>query len=423
MRQRKHTIYSFQQDNLKIIKGKMLNWLKQFNIFSFLDNNQYCQSPNRFECIAAAGVINRFQDAKSLLNDDWLFGHICYEYGRQYFPKYPWKHHPQNEFPLFHFFQPEIVCFIPFGTTELHINCLTSNPEAVLEEIIATKEAISSSQEPDTSWQLDFDKNGYLNQLDKIKKDIIEGDFYELNFCVRAVANQIIGDPISLFQKLNHSNPSPFAAYYRLLDQHLLCASPERFLNKTKNILTAQPIKGTTRRSAIEEEDVQLQTALKSSIKEQAENLMITDLIRNDLAKICEPGSIQVPELLGIYHFPNLHHLISTIQGKLNNNTDFETILKASFPMGSMTGAPKKIVMERIDTYEKQVRNLYSGSIGYIMPNGDFDLNVVIRSLIYSEKKQELSYATGGAITFDSIGELEWQEVNLKAAAMKALFS
>lgn len=423
MIQRRHLIYSFEQENLKGIKAKMLNWLRQFNIFSFLDNNSYQNAPNRFECMVAAGALELFNDPQSLPKDDWLFGHICYESGQHFFPKYTWKTKPDGGFPLFSFFRPDIVCYIPFGKNELHLSCLESNPEKVLKKILSAEVNVGVKNKKAIEWHCDFEKSDYIETIEKIRNDIRDGDYYELNFCVRAEAEQLLDDPFALFQKLNDTNPSPFAAYYRHQENYLLSASPERFLNKTGNLLTAQPIKGTIRKSIDKKEDLQLQEDLKNDIKEQAENLMITDLMRNDLAKICETGSVCVPELLGIYHFPTLHHLISTIQGKLKVKIDFPGILAASFPMGSMTGAPKKMVMERINRYEKQVRGLYSGSVGYIMPNGDFDLNVVIRSIIYNEKTDRLSYATGGAITYDSIGEKEWEEVSLKAASMRNLFS
>lgn len=423
MSQRRHLIYSFQQEDLNCIKRKMLNWVKQFNIFSFLDNNHYQHAPNHFECIMAAEAMQLFNHPAASTEKDWLFGHICYEFGQQYFQKFHWKPASENGFPLCSFFQPDVVCYIPFRKSEIHISSLKSNPKKVLKQILSTEDSCSYGKTKAIEWLLDFDKSDYFNTIDKIKNDIRNGDYYELNFCVKATATQNIESPAGLFEKLNQSNPSPFAAFYRYHENYLISASPERFINKTGDILTAQPIKGTIRRSLNSEEDAQLQQELKSNIKEQAENLMITDLMRNDLAKVCEVGSISVPDLLSIFHFPTLHHLISTIKGKLQQNIDFKTVLEATFPMGSMTGAPKKIVMERIDEYEKQVRGLYSGSVGYLMPNGDFDFNVIIRSILYNEKVKSLSYATGGAITYDSIDEKEWQEVGLKADAMRMLFS
>lgn len=422
MRQRSHIIYTFPIEKLSCLKRKMLNLLRQFSIFSFMDNNGYSHAPNHYECIMAAGAHSRFYQPESLPKDDWLFGHIAYDFGQILYPYFPWKEKGKQAIPAFTFFQPDIVCRIPYGSNQLHISCIKSDPNKVLEQILKTESDFTTAFTPPTEWTLDFTKEEYLKVIDAIRSDIREGDFYELNFCVRATTKHQIQDPFSLFYKLNKSNPSPFAAFYRLEDDYLLCASPERFLQKQGHKLTAQPIKGTIRNSPDKKEDEQLQQALKNDLKEQAENLMITDLMRNDLAKICMPGSIRVPDLLGIYHFPTLHHLISTIEGRQNNQINFKDILEATFPMGSMTGAPKKIVMERIDGYERQQRGLYSGSVGYLSPEGDFDLNVVIRSLIYQEKQQELSYATGGAITYDSVGEQEWREINLKAAAIKALF-
>jgi len=202
-----------------------------------------------------------------------------------------------------------------------------------------------------------------------------------------------------------------------------MCASPERFLMKEGAVLRSQPIKGTARRSKDREEDERLRTLLQSSEKEQAENVMIVDLVRNDLARSCEVGSVRVNELFGIYSFPQVHQMISTVSGRLRKDLPFTAAIRAAFPMGSMTGAPKHKVMQLIEQYEASRRELFSGSVGYISPEGDFDFNVVIRSLFYDADTQYLSYQTGGAITWGSDPESEWDELRLKAAAMERIFS
>jgi para-aminobenzoate synthetase component 1 len=150
---------------------------------------------------------------------------------------------------------------------------------------------------------------------------------------------------------------------------------------------------------------------------------MIVDLVRNDLARCCELGSVTVDELFGIYSFPQVHQMISTVSGRLRDDMSFADALKYSFPMGSMTGAPKVKVMELIETYEAARRELFSGTLGYITPGGDFDFNVVIRSLFYNENSKRLSYQTGGAITYDSTAEQEWEEMRLKAWALERIFA
>jgi para-aminobenzoate synthetase component 1 len=183
----------------------------------------------------------------------------------------------------------------------------------------------------------------------------------------------------------------------------------------------SQPIKGTSRRSAYEKRNDQEEiNLLLSDEKERSENIMVVDLVRNDLSKICKKGSVSVKEYLKIYSFPHVHQMISTIAGELRNDVTFTDILSATFPMGSMTGVPKKKVMELIEQFEKTKRGLFSGSVGYIDPEGDFDFNVVIRSILYNEMKQYLSIQAGSAITWKSDPEKEYEECNLKIAAMRS---
>jgi para-aminobenzoate synthetase component 1 len=216
---------------------------------------------------------------------------------------------------------------------------------------------------------------------------------------------------------------APFSALYKLHDKYLICASPERFLAKRENQLIAQPIKGTAARSADAAEDDRLKTMLQNSAKEQAENVMVVDLMRNDLSKVCDSGSVHVDELFGLYSFPQVYQLISTISGTVKNDLSFLEIIQAMFPMGSMTGAPKQRVLELIEQYEPTARGIFSGSLGYLSPDGDFDLNVVIRSIMYNDTARYLSYQAGSGLTFYSDAETEWEECLLKAAAIKKVLT
>jgi para-aminobenzoate synthetase component 1 len=219
-------------------------------------------------------------------------------------------------------------------------------------------------------------------------------------------------------------SPNPFAAFYRLQDKYLLCASPERFLMKTGNQISSQPIKGTNKRDLLNSlHDDELKKELAESRKDQSENVMIVDLVRNDLTKICKEASVKVDELFGIYSFPQVHQMISTIRGELKEATPFSQIISATFPMGSMTGAPKHRVMQLIDEYEPSSRGIFSGSVGYINPDGDFDFNVVIRSIMYNATNRCLSYQVGSGITFYSDPEKEWVECMLKAEAIKKVLT
>ena len=221
-----------------------------------------------------------------------------------------------------------------------------------------------------------------------------------------------------MFLQLSQHSPAPFSSFFRLNEHFILCASPERFLQKKGNKILSQPIKGTIKRGETIEEDQLLKQTLRNNLKEQSENVMIVDLVRNDLSHIAKDGSVKVDELFGIYTFPQVHQMISSISCEIKESIDAIDVIKACFPMGSMTGAPKVKAMELIDLYESSKRGVYSGSIGYFSPNGDFDFNVVIRSILYNDNKQKLSFSVGSAITHHSVPEEEYQETLIKAKAI-----
>ena len=226
-------------------------------------------------------------------------------------------------------------------------------------------------------------------------------------------------DPLTRFFRLNEMSSAPFSAYLSFDQKHVLCGSPERFIKKEGDTIISQPIKGTIKRGKNQEEDDKLVQQLKMDPKERSENIMITDLVRNDLSKTAAPGSVQVEELCEVYTFKTVHQLISTVTSKIKTGVHPVDVIKNAFPMGSMTGAPKVRAMEIIEEEEDFKRGIYSGSIGYFDPQGDFDFNVVIRSLIYNEKNHYLSARVGGAITALSDPEREYDECLLKMESMK----
>jgi para-aminobenzoate synthetase component 1 len=228
----------------------------------------------------------------------------------------------------------------------------------------------------------------------------------------------VLLDPIAAFHTLNKRSKAPFAGYFRVDQRHLICASPERFLQRSGELLRSQPIKGTAPRGSNAAADAELVARLLASEKDRAENTMIVDLVRNDLARVCIPGSVTVPELCGLHTFPTLHHLISTVEGRLRPGQGLNEVLRASFPMGSMTGAPKIMALELIERCEHSRRGWYSGALGYLEPGGDFDLNVVIRSLSYDSATGHAVWGAGGAITWDSVAMTEWQELHVKSDAV-----
>ena len=254
-----------------------------------------------------------------------------------------------------------------------------------------------------------------METVEKIKEHIRYGDIYEINYCQEFFAEDVVLDPLELYFRLNEFSGTPFSCYYKDGSRHLACGSPERFLKKEGNQLISQPIKGTKPRGKNKVLDMQMKEALQSSAKEQSENVMIVDLVRNDLSKTAEKGSVKVDELCGVYSFKNMHQMISTISSKLKKEVHFIDAIKECFPMGSMTGAPKIRSMELIEKYEKTKRGLYSGAVGYIDPVGDFDFNVVIRSILYNECNAYLSFIVGGAITDKSNPIEEYEECLLKA--------
>ena len=252
-----------------------------------------------------------------------------------------------------------------------------------------------------------------------LKEHIQRGDIYEVNYCHEYVSQNVdLKNDKDTYFKLNNITKTPFSSFINFDEFTVFSCSPERFIKRTGQKLMAQPIKGTSRRGINAEEDEILKTQLKNDPKERAENIMIVDLMRNDLSKVAMRDSVQVDELCEIYSFETVHQMISTVSCELAENYSFSDIIKATFPMGSMTGAPKISSMKLIEQYEDFKRGLYSGSIGYISPTGDFDLNVVIRTMIFNEQTKTIACSVGSAITIQSDPESEYEECLLKIKKM-----
>jgi len=402
----------------------MLSWANRFNICALLDNHQYNSSYHSIECLLAVGIVTSFEttgntiiDLKKFLHktDDWVFGHVSYDFKNQLEPLSS-LHSDKIKFSDIFFFQPEIV--IQLSENEIKISSLTDTPEKIFFAIQSKENNITA--ENNIEIQSAFTKEEYVHVIKQLQQHILRGDCYEINFCQEFFANDASIQPQQLYHHLTTISPVPFACFYKLNDKFLICASPERYVKKQGNIILSQPVKGTYKRNLQNEKDDELlKQKLAADQKEKNENVMVVDLVRNDLSKICEEGSVKVEELFGIYSFPQVHQMISTIKGELSNETDFADVLKATFPMGSMTGAPKRKVMELIEQYEKTKRGIFSGCVGYIAPNKDFDFNVVIRSIMYNQTEKYLSYQVGSGITFNSNAENEYEECLLKAEAIK----
>lgn len=415
------TISDFEQ-----VKKKVLNWAKQFGTFCFLDNHQYQLSPHSAECLLLAGVKrkielpagNALEQLQVFLNQGttWFAGHLGYDLKNET-ERLTSSHPDAIGFPDLFFFEPEYVISLSPGSMSIYAD----KPDAVYQFVINEPTVV---QPHPVSKQIEieqrFSKAAYIEVVKQLQRHILRGDCYEINFCQEFYADDAVIDPVEVFLQLNAVSPNPFSALYRLDDKWLVCASPERFLKKEDRKILSQPIKGTSKRVNNDpEKDLSSSDELRHSEKDKSENVMVVDLVRNDLAKICEEGSVTVDELFGIYSFPQVHQMISTISGDLRKNISFEEIIRATFPMGSMTGAPKKRVMELIEKYERTKRGIFSGAVGYISPSGDFDFNVVIRSIMYNAANGYLSFLAGSGITWYSNPEMEWEECMWKAEAIR----
>ncbi|HET8865828.1 MAG TPA: anthranilate synthase component I family protein [Gracilimonas sp.] len=263
------------------------------------------------------------------------------------------------------------------------------------------------------------DQNSYLKRVKEAQKNIYEGDFYEINLS-HPLEFSFEGDSLTLYQAMKAAGPVPFGGYVAFDDIAICCSSPERFLARQGNKVCSQPIKGTVSRRLDKNDEADI-ARLKNSQKERAENLMIVDLVRNDLNKVAIKNSVKVSNLFEIQSFETVHQMVSTVECLVKEETDSIDLIKVCFPMGSMTGAPKIAAMQAIDDYEGYKRGVYSGALGYIKPDGDFDLNVIIRTGIMEGNK--LIYPVGGAITSDSDPKAEWEETLLKARAITDIFS
>lgn len=265
--------------------------------------------------------------------------------------------------------------------------------------------------------QSSVSRTDYLSTVNKIMQHIQLGDIYEMNYCFEFFAGNAAIHPMHVFEKLFAVSKAPYSSLTKIDDLYIICCSPERFIKKTGEIIISEPMKGTAPRFQEPQQDEASKINLKNNPKEQKENVMIVDLVRNDLSKIAKRGTVKADELFGIKSFSAVHQMVSTVSCVSKTNSTDE-ILEALFPMGSMTGVPKKRMLELTSVYEKNARGIYSGTIGIEEANGDFDLAVIIRSIVYDAKNKYLSFSVGSAITSDCIPEQEYEECLLKASTM-----
>ncbi len=360
--------------------------------------------------------LQHFYDQKK----GWLFGYITYDLKNE-IENLSSENIDKLGFPILQFFSPQVVLQVENETVSVFYNDeFVSENEAkkAFEITFSQKTQKETKSSVKIEIQSKITKTDYLHSVEKLKTHIRKGDIYEVNFCQEFFAENVALNTTAIYTKLNAISGAPFSAYCKFGKHYLMSASPERFLQKRSNKLISQPIKGTIKRSENKKEDEQLKTELLNNTKERSENVMIVDLVRNDFSRIAKRGSVSVDELFGIYSFKQVHQMISTVSCEIDSSVSFTEILKAMFPMGSMTGAPKISAMKLIEEHESTKRGLYSGAVGYISPDGDFDFNVVIRSILYNSDNKYVSFMVGSAITDKSQAELEYEECLLKAKAM-----
>jgi para-aminobenzoate synthetase component 1 len=416
--------------SVEAFKTQLLAWAQQFDDIVWLDSNQYLQPHSSYDSVLAVDAFTSIQtdsfNGFKKLNEyqstanDWVFGYLSYDLKNDSEPLKSQNFDGLN-FPDLCFFQPKkLFLFKGNVLTIKYLNLVSGEVGADLKSIETFSVQNDSSHKNDIQIESRISKQNYLSKVNTLLSHIHRGDIYEANFCQEFYANADLNS-LETYFNLNNIAQAPFATFLKNGDKFLLSSSPERYLKKVGLEITSQPIKGTIKRSQHSEEDEDLKTTLESDPKERSENIMIVDLVRNDLSKIAQKGTVNVTELCQIHSFKQVHHMISTVQAKALSTISPVDIIAATFPMGSMTGAPKISAMKIIESLEDTKRGLYSGAVGYFTPEGNFDFNVVIRSILYNASKSYISFSVGSAITSKSTPEKEYQECLVKAKAMRSV--
>ncbi|MGM0635636.1 MAG: aminodeoxychorismate synthase component I [Bacteroidota bacterium] len=429
MRQKK----SFSVEDINQFKKQLLNWSKQFESCVWLDSNSTTDQYTQFDAALAVdeftSIKTDFSEAFEKLDEyqqttkDWIFGYFSYDLKNDT-EELISANDDGLKFPDLYFFQPQKIIQIKADKCEfLYLNLVADEMDSDWQEINQTNLKDDFAHSAKINLEAKLTQQEYISKVERVLQHIQRGDIYEMNFCQEFFATDVQIDAHKVFKKLNEISSPPFASFLKLEHIHCICASPERFIQKKERRIISQPIKGTTKRSLDKEEDTALKQHLETDEKEISENVMIVDLVRNDLSKTAQKASVQVEELCKVYSFKQVHQLISTISSRLKPEVSPVELIKTCFPMGSMTGAPKISAMQIIEEQEATKRGLYSGAIGYFSPTGDFDFNVVIRSILYNSQNNYLSYSVGSAITEKSVPEKEFDECLVKAAALKQVLS
>ncbi len=414
-------------------KQQLLHWSKPNREIVYLDSNDHDDAYSNYDCVLAVDAftsiktdyVNAFEDLKQYqqTTKDWLFGYLSYDLKND-IEALQSNNFDGLDFPDLFFFQPKKILLLKGQQLEMQYLALCDDEmEEDFQSILGIEPIDQDSDTQNLFIQHRIPKESYLEKVSGMLAHIHRGDIYEANFCMEFFAQNATIDPIQKFERLNAISRPPFAVFFKNNRHFLLSASPERYLQKSGERLLSQPIKGTAPRFADADNDNKSRQRLASDPKERSENVMITDLVRNDLSRTAQKGSVQVTELCGIYSFMQVHQMITTIESRLSPNYTCVDAIKTTFPMGSMTGAPKISAMQIIEKLEQTKRGLYSGAVGYFTPAGDFDFNVVIRSILYNAQNKYVSFSVGSAITSLSDPEREYEECLLKARAMREVLS
>ena len=404
-------------------------WSQQFDDVLWLDSNDYPQKESSYDAILAVDAFtsiktdyfNAFEKLKEYqtVTNDWIFGYLTYDLKND-LEALKSENFDGLHFPDLFFFQPKKLFLLKGNMLEIqYLKMVDDEVNNDLNEIHQIPDYTPSNIRSAVKIKLRIHKDEYFEKLNSMLAHIHRGDIYEANFCQEFYAEDTTIEPVETYNKLNQISHPPFATFLKLNDKYLLSASPERYIKKEGNTIISQPIKGTAKRSDNIIEDQQLKKELENSEKERSENIMIVDLVRNDLSQTALKGSVKVEELCKVYTFNQVHQMISTITSQVSDKTHPVDVISSTFPMGSMTGAPKISAMKIIEALEETKRGLYSGAVGYFTPNNDFDFNVVIRSILYNATNKYVSYSVGGAITAKSDPLSEYEECLVKAKAMR----
>ncbi|WP_178985498.1 anthranilate synthase component I family protein [Winogradskyella helgolandensis] len=418
-------------NNIANFKQNLLLWSQQFDDIVWLDSNNHKDQYSNYDAVLAVDAFTTIRtdyfDAFERLKeyqtktDDWIFGYLTYDL-KNTTEQLKSNNYDGLNFPDLYFFQPKKLFLIKGNQVE--IKYLKMVDDEIEDDLEIIRNGISSESEKSPNdnsikIKLRIHKDDYFEKVNKMLAHIQRGDIYEANFCQEFYAEDSVINPVDTFNKLNAISKPPFASFLKFENNYMMSASPERYIKKDGTTVISQPIKGTAKRSENQAEDLKLAEDLSKDQKERSENIMIVDLVRNDLSHTATKGSVEVKELCKVHSFLQVHQMISTIESEVKSETNPVDIIKTTFPMGSMTGVPKLSALKIIENLEETKRGLYSGSIGYFTPHGDFDFNVIIRSILYNQSKQYISYSVGGAITAKSDPLKEYEECLVKAKAMR----